>query len=237
MLIPCSNKPEIFFEIDDEDAEKVNEYKWNLWKDGYLMAYTGNHKNSLLHRFVLGLQIGDGKIVDHISGSRLDNRKCNLRICTQKENRYNSKKQRNSSSKFKGVQKTKYGNKWEAIIYHNNKNIHLGRFENEIDGAASYDAAAVLLFGEFAYLNFPDRLEEYSKYTELQYKYPVYSSKYRGVSFKKSNNKWQCSIRLDKKNVHIGYFSIEVEAAKKWDEYVIENNLDRELNFPDEVTK
>jgi len=37
--------------------------------------------------------------------------------------------------------------------------IHLGDFANEMDAAMAYDDKAIELFGEFAYLNLPERIE------------------------------------------------------------------------------
>lgn len=58
------------------------------------------------------------------------------------------------------------------------------------------------------------------------------SSIYFGVSFYKQTNRWHVSIMENKKNINIGYFLDEIEAAKAYDKYIIENNIDRPLNFP-----
>jgi len=51
---------------------------------------------------------------------------------------------------------TRYG-KWEARIKVHRKRYYLGRFDNPIDAAKAYDAAARELHGEFAWLNFPNQ--------------------------------------------------------------------------------
>lgn len=43
------------------------------------------------------------------------------------------------------------------------------------------------------------------------------SSKYKGVYFKKWNNKWVARIGIDGKSLWLGYFEDEVEAAKAYD--------------------
>ena len=58
------------------------------------------------------------------------------------------------------------------------------------------------------------------------------SSKYLGVSFDKSKNKWSSHLTRKGKRIYIGNFKLEVEAAKAYDNYVVEHNLtDRKLNF------
>lgn len=50
-------------------------------------------------------------------------------------------------------------------------------------------------------------------------------SKWKGVTFDKQKNKWKCHMRIDGKLKHIGYFDNEIDCAKKYNEYIIENNL------------
>lgn len=45
--------------------------------------------------------------------------------------------------------------RWTASIVHGYKQRHLGTFQTAEDAARAYDAKAVELFGEFAWLNFP----------------------------------------------------------------------------------
>jgi hypothetical protein len=59
------------------------------------------------------------------------------------------------------------------------------------------------------------------------------SSKYKGVSYHKSKKKWIASIRKDFILIHLGYFELEVDAAKAYDAKAKE--IDKEfavLNFP-----
>jgi len=44
----------------------------------------------------------------------------------------------------------------EDKIVFNGKGIHIGQFDDEVEAAKAYDRKAAELFGEFAYLNFPD---------------------------------------------------------------------------------
>lgn len=57
------------------------------------------------------------------------------------------------------------------------------------------------------------------------------SSGYRGVSFKKDKNKWDCKINVNYKRIHIGYFKTAEEGARAYDKYVIDNNLEHPTNF------
>lgn len=49
------------------------------------------------------------------------------------------------------------------------------------------------------------------------YKNPLYSI-YPGVTFDKKDKKWKARIQLNKKNIHIGTFKHEIDAAKAYQE-------------------
>jgi hypothetical protein len=95
-----------------------------------------------------------GMVVDHINRNKRDNRRCNLRVCTQVENMRN-RCSTYGSSKFKGVSWDARRKKWMAAIHINGTQIRIGFFADEVDAAKAYDRKARELFGEFAYLNFP----------------------------------------------------------------------------------
>jgi hypothetical protein len=97
-----------------------------------------------------------GFVVDHINGDPLDNRKSNLRVCTQAENLRNRRKRaKPTSSKFKGVSRHTISRQkpWLAKIKSDGKTIYLGTFETEEQAAEAYDRAALERFGTFAHLN------------------------------------------------------------------------------------
>lgn len=57
------------------------------------------------------------------------------------------------------------------------------------------------------------------------------TSGYRGVYWNKTNKKWIARITVFNKIKHIGCFIDIVEAAKSYDNYVIDNNLEHTRNF------
>ena len=107
-----------------------------------------------MHRAILNAP--KGLLVDHIDGNGLNNRKSNLRLCTFAQNAHNSRPRRNSSSRYKGVCWHKLKKKWTVSIYKGGKRTYLGYYDDEIEAALAYDRKAEELFGEFAYLNFPN---------------------------------------------------------------------------------
>ena len=92
---------------------------------------------------------------EHLDGDRLNNQKCNLRLCSNLENCRNQRKPRIvTSSVFKGVHRHSGNKCWQAAIRHGGKQIYLGVFTDEEQAARAYDEAAKKYHGEFALLNF-----------------------------------------------------------------------------------
>lgn len=98
----------------------------------------------------------DGLVTDHINHNGLDNRKGNLRICTQAENVRNKRKSAGKSSQYKGVCWNKQQSRWRAYIAGGERYRYLGNFKNEEDAARAYDKAARDQYGQFACCNFPE---------------------------------------------------------------------------------
>lgn len=75
--------------------------------------------------------------IDHINGTRSDNRWCNLREATNKENLENSKLYSSNRSGFRGVLFHKATGKWLAQVTHNYRLIYLGLFETPDEAAVA----------------------------------------------------------------------------------------------------
>ena len=60
------------------------------------------------------------------------------------------------------------------------------------------------------------------------------SSIYHGVHYHKSAQKWAACARVYGNLYHLGYFDLEIEAARCRDKFIIEHKLDRILNFKSE---
>lgn len=142
--------------VDDEDFEWLNQWKWSYHSGGYAVRMHLGHKMLFMHRFIMN--VPTTLEIDHINHNGIDNRKCNLRICTTSQNLHNTKIQRNNTSGYKGVSFNKLTNKWEAYIKINNKKIHLGLFNTSEDAARAYDAKTKNSFGKFALTNFKENI-------------------------------------------------------------------------------
>lgn len=153
--------------VDASDYEYLSQFKWWTFinrRNQFKYARTKiNNKYVYMHRLLLGLT--DPKVpVDHINGNSLDNHRNNIRIATTQLNAANRGKQKNNTSGYKGVFKRNESyyqlkSKFRAMIRVNQKLIRLGTFDNPEDAARAYDRASREYFGEFGFLNFPNKTE------------------------------------------------------------------------------
>lgn len=147
--------------VDDADYDWLNQRKWYAAKDYSGDFYAtrnftcaANKQHSIrMSRAILGLKRGDLRKGDHINHNTLDNRRANLRICTNQQNSMNQKSTQNTTSRFKGVSWYKARKKWMTQIYVNGKTKHLGYFIVEEKAAQAYNIAAKKYHKNFAFLN------------------------------------------------------------------------------------
>lgn len=139
--------------VDDEDFEYLNQWKWQIDKDGYAVrnsSINGKGITLRIHRIVTGAP--QGMQVDHINGLKHDNRRSNLRICIHQQNAKN----RPGSKQLKGVHRiidSKFkGKRVQSAIRVDGKQIYLGTFSSEIEAHQAYCEAAKKYHGEFSNL-------------------------------------------------------------------------------------
>jgi hypothetical protein len=116
-----------------------------------------------VRRAILGVA-DDNKQVGHLNGDALDCRRANLFARTIAQRTYGARKMRAlrgrpCTSRFKGVCFESWTKKWRANIVVDGKRRSLGRYADEIAAAQAYDDAARELFGQYAWLNFPDGVD------------------------------------------------------------------------------
>lgn len=145
--------------VDAADYEALSAFKWYALSTGdgfYAAKGSGSRPGGvvLMHRLLCAAP--SGRQVDHINGQRLDNRRANLRLCTQAQNRCNAGIRANNRSGFKGVSRHSKNAVWVAHVQSGGVTHYLGSFGDKAEAARAYDAAARRLHGEFARLNFPE---------------------------------------------------------------------------------
>lgn len=91
-------------------------------------------------------------MVDHANGNGLDNRRCNIRLCTPQQNACNGKLFP-AGVKIRGARYVERLGKYAVAIGINRKHIYLGLYSDPMEAALAYNDAAKKYHGEFATLN------------------------------------------------------------------------------------
>lgn len=154
----------INYEVSSHGRVRNSTYhimKPSLNKEGYKrvsLYHEGRRKTFNVHRLVAQAFIDNPEnkpVVDHINHDTTNNMIDNLRWATVSENGMNQKKQKGTSSKYKGVRWHTRDLCFEAKLKHKGKGYYLGYYRTEEEAARAYDAKARELFGDYAKLNFP----------------------------------------------------------------------------------
>lgn len=214
--------------FEDEDSW-ILKYKWHVNKGYPERSYRvgpGVVKHPKMHREIM--KPPKGYVVDHINGNKLDNRRENLRICTQAENAKNKRKNKNNTSGYKGVSLSHSKGKYTAYVSHNGVRKHIGNFTNAEEAGRAFDYYNLLYNGEYAVLNFPNDIPVEPVKRKS-------TSKYRGVTWCKRDRAWIAQISRNKIRYCLGYFSCEHEAARAYNQKSIElDGIEAILNVIEE---
>ena len=140
--------------VDGIDYKRVVKSRWyalrvkRRWYAARDQVQAGKRVNILLHRFLMGFPKGD---VHHKDGDGLNCQRHNLLLCSRRQNMQGfQRKKLGTSSQYRGVCWDESREMWRATIKVNGRQIHLGRFYDELAAAREYNTAALKYFGKFA---------------------------------------------------------------------------------------
>lgn len=147
------------FIIDSSDFQLVSKFTWFKSKRGYPVAHFSRkspqgHKTFPLHRYLFDFP--QSSTIDHIDRNKMNNRRSNLRFCSQHQNSFNQSLRKTNSTGYIGVSENKTTGRFEAYIHFSGKKKYLGLYSTAEEAAVVRDKEAIRLFGKFAKLNFPD---------------------------------------------------------------------------------
>jgi hypothetical protein len=137
--------------VDREDYEKVMQkgpWRRHGTTGNIYFSHAYGYKPEFIYLHRMLIDAPRGKLVDHVNGDTLDNRKENLRVCTKSENSRNQKGR--AVSGLKGAYFHKKNQKWHSSIRVGTKTINLGYFDTAEEAHRAYCKAAKEHYGEFA---------------------------------------------------------------------------------------
>ena len=147
----------VVVKVDSIFTHLFDRFTWRYARKtrmSYIVSSTtahGKRVHMLLHRMVIGAK--PGEVCDHINGDTLDNRRCNLRIVTTRENNLNAaKKPSKHGNRFRGISTRTYG--FASQIRIDGRIACLGTFMTDVEAAYAYDVASLTHHGEYGRRNF-----------------------------------------------------------------------------------
>jgi hypothetical protein len=165
-IIKASDGQEIL--VSDEDFEFLNRHTWFIGTVGYAVTTLGA-KAVLMHDLVFGTK-QSGKVIDHIDRNKLNNQQNNLRQVSVWHNSINRGKMKGAERKYHspyvGVfhKQNAVNVTYEGGVTVNGRYFAIGRFKTELEAALNRDAFAYHVHKDLAFLNFPDKVNEYENW-------------------------------------------------------------------------
>lgn len=227
--------------VDADRYDEVTQYNWCVRAtNGKIYVRRtlfngGNQTTQYLHHFIAGNRPA-GMVIDHASSNTLDNRRCNLRICTLQENLFNRGERSGKPSGLKGVKfdLKSIDRPWIAETTLNKKSINLGSYKTSREAFAAYCAFARQHHGEFFNPGTPD----FSKADELQKladatKHDKVTQKWAGMrGIKRIDgskiNPWQVAFVINKVRYYLGLHPTITAAQQARDEFLSQHTEARQ---------
>lgn len=218
--------------VDDEDFERVNEFYWNIARSGSIK----NKNNLTLSRFITNIKKQDKCLVFHKNGDKFDFTRGNLLVGDSSRKQRYMRGQKESSSKYKGVNWDKKSHKWRASITIKGKTKYLGLYGSEDGAARAYNKAVLDYYDGDGLMNVLGNDNNNTgglKFENVRQQRSKSKSGFRGCV--EVNNKYQAQIFISEKIEYLGIFETPEEAARAYDQKAKELFGDKAiLNFPDE---
>jgi hypothetical protein len=128
VFFPCDESKVALFDLADLSLLEAITGTLSLKKGYVRYAYTVDsykQESAYLHRVIMNAP--DNLQIDHINGNRLDNRKSNLRLCTNQLNQQNKEANKNNSTGVKNVHWHSKQGYYQVSICANGKLNYIGR--------------------------------------------------------------------------------------------------------------
>lgn len=98
--------------VDEQDYPLISRHSWYISDTGYAVTQLRGIKHIKMHHLIYGTIDPNKLVIDHLNNNRLDNRKSNLRLCSQKENSNNRQSKGYSFDKSKNKYIVRYKGKF-----------------------------------------------------------------------------------------------------------------------------
>ena len=129
---------------------KVGRKFGHIASNGYIRGnfyYQSFLENRLIWLYHYG--VWPTGVLDHRNGNTTENTLKNLRDSTNRQNQFNMKSHKGSTSKYKGVSWNKALSKWHVQYRFKTERVHVGYFESEEVAAQAYRDATETIHMEY----------------------------------------------------------------------------------------
>lgn len=181
--------------VDNEDFELLNRFTWYVSDNGYAMTQIRGQKHVKMHHLVYGAIDNPKLVIDHLNNDRLDNRKKNLRLCSQEAN----------SKNRKCVQ----GYSWDKA-----RNAYIVRYQNKFCGRYQTEEEAKKAFKNAC------SGQKYNPQQRRRYMLPKGVLYMKAMS--KRGRPYYCRPQIKGKKYFVGYYSTVDEALSAYEKLIKE---------------